>query len=237
MTKAEDGEPHAWVLPARFAHRGLYLGDEASLPDENSLDAFLRCAVSGVGCELDVRLARDGTPVVIHDPAVRGRDGRRVRVADSSADELALLGIPTLLGALQLLAGRPVMIELKQSSPRVGALESETLHVIRESGRTADDTIVASFNPWTVAWFARNVPSLPRALTVGRLAWRTVLSSMVLRAVKPDVLSVRLDLVGSRRVRRVCSGFPIVGWTARGPSEVARVSVDVDSVIFEGSVA
>jgi glycerophosphoryl diester phosphodiesterase len=49
--------------PRRFAHRGV-----AQVAPENTLGAFEAAAALGLeGIELDLRLSRDGVPVVIHD--------------------------------------------------------------------------------------------------------------------------------------------------------------------------
>ena len=50
-------------LPLVWAHRGLH---DAAKP-ENSLGAFRAAAERGLGSELDVRLTKDGVPVVFHD--------------------------------------------------------------------------------------------------------------------------------------------------------------------------
>lgn len=53
--------------PLVIAHRGA-----SALAPENTLAAFALALASGAdGVELDVRLARDGVPVVIHDSALR----------------------------------------------------------------------------------------------------------------------------------------------------------------------
>jgi len=52
------------IIPRRFAHRGV-----AQAAPENTLGAFEAAAALGLeGIELDIRLSRDGMPVVIHDP-------------------------------------------------------------------------------------------------------------------------------------------------------------------------
>lgn len=224
-----------WLGEVPLAHRGLCAG--VPRDEENSLDAFVRSVRSGVGCELDVRLAADGVPVVVHDATIRTPDGRRSRVAHVPSAELGPLGVPTLDEALAVLRARPVMVELKQPSPVVGALEAATLAVLVAHGRSRADTVVASFNPWTLAWFARCAPSLPRALTVGRVATRTALSSPVVRWVRPDVLSVELVVAGRRRVRRLRPDLAVVCWTVRERADLERVRPLVDNIIFEGAVS
>ncbi|HWQ00281.1 MAG TPA: glycerophosphodiester phosphodiesterase family protein, partial [Vicinamibacterales bacterium] len=61
MSRPAFGAPAA--RPRVFAHRG-----GAALAPENTIAAFDRGLACGAdGLELDVRLARDGVPVVIHD--------------------------------------------------------------------------------------------------------------------------------------------------------------------------
>lgn len=223
-----------WLEEVPLAHRGLCAGVPPD--EENSLGAFVRSVASGVGCELDVRLAADGVPAVVHDATIRTPDGRRSRVARIPSVGLGSLGVPTLDEALAVLRARPVMVELKQPSPVVGALEAATLAVLTAHGRSRADTVVASFNPWTLAWFARSAPGLPRALTVGRVATRTVLSSAVVRMARPDVLSVALPVAGHHRVRRMRAGLAVLCWTVRRTSDLERVRSLVDNIIFEGAV-
>jgi glycerophosphoryl diester phosphodiesterase len=74
-----------------FAHRGARL--EAT---ENSLPAFRRALELGAnGLETDVWRAADGEIVCTHDATVRS-GLRRYRVASSSSERLAALGVPRL---------------------------------------------------------------------------------------------------------------------------------------------
>jgi len=74
-----------------FAHRGARL-DEA----ENTIPAFERALGAGVtGIETDVWRSADGEVVCSHDPTVR-RGRRRLRIAESTAAELAELSVPRL---------------------------------------------------------------------------------------------------------------------------------------------
>lgn len=235
-TVGSTGRTTTAVLAVPLAHRGLVVTHGASRPAENTLEAFASSASSGYGCELDVRLSADGVPVVVHDARVAAADGSHVRVARMTVAELERHGVPTLRAALDVLRDRPVMVELKQARTRVGRLEAAVLDVLVAAGRSGADLTVASFNPWTIAWFARNAPELPRALTVGRVATRTVLSRPVVRWVRPDVLSVDIGLVGRRRVRALRDQRPVLCWTVRTREQLLRVRGEVDNVIFEGAI-
>ena len=81
-----------WVAtPITFAHRGA----SADAP-ENTLAAFrLALDLGARGLESDVRRSLDGEVVLVHGAVAR--DGwRRKRVAQTSASELAELGVPRL---------------------------------------------------------------------------------------------------------------------------------------------
>jgi glycerophosphoryl diester phosphodiesterase len=71
-------------LPLIIGHRGA-----SALAPENSLAAFKRALIdSAAGVELDVRLARDGVPVVIHDATLRRTGLRDGIVAKMTSSEL-----------------------------------------------------------------------------------------------------------------------------------------------------
>ncbi len=74
-----------------FAHRGA-----RSERPENTLAAFRRARELGSGgLESDAWLAADGEVVLVHDPTFR-RGLRRIRVAESTAAELAEHDVPRL---------------------------------------------------------------------------------------------------------------------------------------------
>ncbi len=79
------------MSPITFAHRGARTEEP-----ENTLTAFSRALELGAGgLESDAWLAADGEVVLVHDPVARKRL-RRLRVARSSASQLASVGVPRL---------------------------------------------------------------------------------------------------------------------------------------------
>lgn len=119
-------------LDGRFVigHRG-----NAAHAPENTLESFRQAAALGVDAiELDVRLTRDGVPVVIHDPTLGRTTDRGDVVADVSfarlrrADAGAMftpdagatfpyrrrgLTVPTLREVVDAIEGIPLLIEVK----------------------------------------------------------------------------------------------------------------------------
>ena len=83
--------------------------------------AFRRAMELGADAiELDVRLARDGTPVVIHDATLDRTTTARGPVASRTAGELAgirvgdTIGVPSLEQVLREIA-LPILLEVKES--------------------------------------------------------------------------------------------------------------------------
>jgi glycerophosphoryl diester phosphodiesterase len=78
--------------PLIIGHRGA-----SALAPENTLAAFARAFEDGAnGIELDVRLARDGVPIVIHDPSLLHSSLRKSRVARLTSEELGQIDVGTL---------------------------------------------------------------------------------------------------------------------------------------------
>ena len=76
------------ILDFAYAHRGLWSAETFA---ENSLEAILAAAESGLGCELDVRPAACGTPIVFHDPLLDRMTGAVGPVAERPSDALTAL--------------------------------------------------------------------------------------------------------------------------------------------------
>ena len=122
--------------PLVFAHRG-----GATLAPENTMPAFDNGMAFGAdGLELDVHLAADGVPVVIHDATLDRTTDRTGPVAALTSDELARVdagyrfardgshpfrgtgaGVPTLEAVLRRFPDTRVIIEMKGASAGPGA--------------------------------------------------------------------------------------------------------------------
>jgi len=76
-------------LPLIIGHRGA-----SAVAPENTMAAFREAiAVGADGIEFDVRLTRDGVPVVIHDSTLRRTGGLPHRVADLSWAEISKVDV------------------------------------------------------------------------------------------------------------------------------------------------
>ncbi|MCJ8499159.1 glycerophosphodiester phosphodiesterase [Desulfatitalea alkaliphila] len=137
--------------PWRIAHRGAR--DEAP---ENTLTAFERALDYPIdGIELDIQMSADQVPILYHDATLWRVARRRLRVADLTRAQLARLDwgawyhrnfsgepLPTLVGALERLAGRTrLMLEIKtttadHASGHATQLTRRVIEVLTEAGHT-----------------------------------------------------------------------------------------------------
>ena len=148
----------------RLAHRG----DWRAAP-ENTLGA-LSAAMRVPGCdgvELDVRLSRDGVPVVVHDETLARVHGRPERVDALDAAELATVGIPTLADALALLGRAPFLdVELKGGDH--GDITAAVLRAAR--GDDGPRAVISSFDRTSLVAMADRLPGWTRWLGTFDLA-------------------------------------------------------------------
>jgi len=201
--------------PLILAHRGDWTDAR-----ESTLPAFVaarrRPGVDGV--ELDVRAARDGTPVVIHDATLL-RSHRSVRrVRDATREELARRGVPALSDVLDRLpAPFFVDIELKED---VGA---QVIPIVAERrGDPPRDVAVSSFDVDTVAAVKAAAPAW-RCWLIARRLDRDVIARA--RRAGCDGLAIRWPaLTRSGLALAAEAGLELAAWTASDRATLERVS-------------
>jgi len=138
------------MRPTVFAHRG-----GAALAPENTLVAFDAGLAAGAdGIELDVRLSRDGVPVLMHDPTLERTTNGSGPVDERTAEDLAALdagyhfergggfpfrgrgvGVPTLRDVFERHPNALMLIELKAADERLARAVVELVHEAGAAGR------------------------------------------------------------------------------------------------------
>ncbi|MGI8642109.1 MAG: glycerophosphodiester phosphodiesterase [Pyrinomonadaceae bacterium] len=150
--------------PLIIAHRGA-----SAFAPENTLAAFRKAIEDGAeGIEFDVRLAKDGVPVVFHDAKLRRIGQKKGRVSSFTSQELQNLDVgswfnlknpkkanhkfsaefvPTLAQLLEFLDGYKglIYIELKCKEAETSVLVEVVCKTIRNSS-SLPFIIVKSFN-------------------------------------------------------------------------------------------
>ena len=148
-----------------FAHRG-YCNIRKKIP-ENSLKAFEEAVNHGYGIEMDVRLTRDGVPVVIHDSRLLRLCGAEKCVEDSTPEELREYflskteeKIPDLAEVLAFVDGQvPVLLDLKTEDENYGMLCSRVSRLL--DGYDGVFAVQAA-DPMAVRWFRNHRPEYIR---------------------------------------------------------------------------
>lgn len=81
--------------PLIIGHRGA-----SALAPENTFASFRKAIEDGAdGLEFDIRLAKDGVPIVFHDATLRRIAGKRLRVINFTAEQLQTLDIGSWFNA------------------------------------------------------------------------------------------------------------------------------------------
>ena len=211
-------------------------------PPENTIAAFDEAADAHADAiELDVRLAVDGEPVVLHDETLArvtsGVDARAA--ADLTARELGRVDlgggatVPTLAHALEHARGRRVAVnvEMKRDVPdRVAVVRAVARLLATWDARHA--VLVSSFDPAMLGLLAALAPSVPRALLVHRTWYR----ELAARGIAPTVAqAVHVERVIAtpallRALRR--TGLVVQVWTVNHAVEAN----DLDALGVDGLI-
>jgi glycerophosphoryl diester phosphodiesterase len=201
--------------PLRLAHRG-----DPRLAPENSLEAIV-LAAGTPGCdgvELDVRVSRDGVPVLLHDATLARVQGLPHAVRDVDAADLRPLGIPTLEVVLEALSADTWLdVELKGDDH--GAVTAGILRAAR--GPEPERAVVSSFDASTLALMADLLPGWPRWLNARDLDPATLSLALGLgcRAV-----SAEWGVITPASMRRArAAGLDLAAWTVLRPATRDRL--------------
>ncbi|MEW6031701.1 MAG: glycerophosphodiester phosphodiesterase [Bacillota bacterium] len=224
--------------PARLrAERGrpLILGHRG-LPGalvENRVEGFLAALAAGAdGVELDVQLAADGVPVVIHDSGLERTTGRPGRVADVGSGELARLGVPRLETVLDVLPTEAVLnVEIKDFTPRDRGLERSVVALVKV--RKAEGRVLfSSFNPLALARLRRLDPALYAAQLTAPGYLRALRLGYLRRpnAVHPHLSELTPARLAAWRRR----GRRVIAWGADTEKGLAEaLAWDLDGIITD----
>jgi glycerophosphoryl diester phosphodiesterase len=152
----------------RLAHRG----DRRRGP-ENSLAALLGALEVPAcdGLEFDVRLSRDGVPVLLHDETLARVQGRPEHVSELDAAELARHQVPELTAVLGAVPSH-VALDVELKGPGHGEAATAALRAAR--GDRPGNAVISSFDPATLLRVAELLPGWTRWLNVDELEASTI---------------------------------------------------------------
>jgi glycerophosphoryl diester phosphodiesterase len=234
-------------LPLIIGHRGA----SAAAP-ENTLAAFERALDDGAdGIEFDVRLARDGVPVVIHDAtlertaridapiaALSSSDLSAVDVGSwfnrrypaRAADAYARETVPTLARVFETIAPRCrlLYVELKCEAGETISLVEKVVAQVR-AHELERRVVIESFTLAAVAESKRIAPDVRASAAFERRRGRPLPAArnLIKRAAgcRADELALARSLVSRRTVEAArARGLQTVVWTVDHPSWFKRAS-------------
>ncbi len=228
-----------------FAHRGLHTKDK-TVP-ENSLAAFEAAVNAGYGMELDLQLSKDGEVMVFHDESLKRICNIDKNMDDFTAEQLnktKLLDteqtIPYFKDVLKLVGGKtPLLVEIKPGKHRRDELCKKTYDLLKTYN---GDFFIESFDPFIVAWFAKNAPEIVRGqLTDGlkRAAEAPFLTRITLCNVLLNIIArphfIAHGLGKKTLAVRLCEalGALKVCWTVTDSENTSELHKNNDAVIFE----
>lgn len=227
--------------PIVFGHRGA-----AGHRPENTLASFEHGAACGAdGFEFDVRLARDGEVVVIHDDTLDRTTDASGPVASMTAAELArvdagakfkvdggapfrgLGGVPRMRDVLARFPGRPLVIELKGDDP---AVARAAVGVAREEG-ALDRICFGGFTDAVVQAARDAAPGAVTSAATDEIRWALYRAWMGLTPRAPKYLGFQVPerygptRVATRRFIRTMrrAGLFVHIWTVNEPADITRL--------------
>lgn len=231
-----------WFCKYKLAHRGLH---NEKYP-ENSLGAFENACKNGFGIELDIRLLKDGTPVVFHD-----RNAFRMCSIDKNINEITIdeleqfhlskteYTIPTLKQVLELIDGKaPLMIELKPVK-KDEKIEKIVYSLLKDyKGEFA----IKSFNPLTMMWFKKHAPEVLRGMLSSYFdgiqlpfLYKLIIKKLYMfNLVKPDFISYSHNDLPNKYVKK--RDVPVIAWTINSPEMEKEVLQKADNIVFENYI-
>jgi glycerophosphoryl diester phosphodiesterase len=211
---------------------------------ENTLEGFRYAIDLGLqAIELDVRLARDGELIVIHDNSVdRTTDGTG-KISEMTLDEIRLLDarsihtdwarpcpVPTLGESLDAVALLPViLVEIKRDThERLDEVVPKTVAAIRERG-LEQQVLIISFDTYALELAQREAPQIVRGY-IGDWndpAFLDEARRLECGWINPNHPKADRDLVA----RAKAEGFGVSAWPTNTDDDLAGVlALDPDEI-------
>ncbi len=243
------------IKPLIIAHRGA-----SALAPENTFAAFQKAIDAGAdGIEFDVRLAKDGVPVVFHDSTLKRLAKIKNRMSNFNAEELSridvgswfnrafprkaadkfsLQTIPTLVNLFEFLRDYKglIYVELKGSDSVISALAGSVCDLVRQTN-LLPQIIIKSFKLEGIKISKQILPEVrtaalfePKILTILRKK-KLILEEA--QKYNADEISIHYSLATKKFISRTKEkNLPATIWTANNPAWVKRaISLGINAII------
>lgn len=224
-----------------YGHRGA----KGEAP-ENTLASFQRCLEHGVTrCELDLHLSRDGELMVIHDPSLKRTTGRRGKVVEHDAEELAQLDarlggpgwktpcpIPRLETLFEQCPFEHWQLEVKSASRVRAARTVLAIRELTERHGLKEKITVTSSSREVLRALRRLAPELSRGL-VAEYNWLDPIKVATHHGC--SLLALNWTLCSPERLLKAQkAGLQVSVWTVNEPALMRRLAdFGADSIITD----
>jgi len=199
-----------------IGHRGA-----KGLAPENTLQGLEKALEHHVDAiEIDIRVTKDGVPVLLHDEQASDAAGNKLRVSECSQAELKAHKpeMPTLTEAIELVNRRvPLVIELKPKEPT-----EPVIKVIREflgRGWQAEDLAFISFDFKILKALRREFPH--HLLIVDEL-WSGVRASSRAHRLGSRDISIWAPVLWPGFIRAVSRNYRLYAFPQNSPKRASR---------------
>lgn len=210
-----------------IGHRGA-----AARQPENTLCAIQEGGECAHFVEVDVRLSRDGVPVIMHDPTVDRTTNGTGLVRDLTIAELRSLDagkgepVPTLEEVYSVVKGRcGLMVELKEKKGNEPVLD------LIASAKDVPVYLV-SFHPEAVRDMSGSGEHCETGLILSRMDETSLEGAVVIGA---SMILSKFSLLSSAVVKEAHErGLRVIPWTLNRKSEVVKaIRQNVDGVVTD----
>jgi glycerophosphoryl diester phosphodiesterase len=242
----ESAMIHALDLPPVIGHRGA-----AAAAPENTLASLRKAAELGARwVEFDVKLTRDGQPILAHDDRLERTTDGRGRFADLTLAEVQRLDagrwfapafagerVPMLEEALELCGelGLGVNLEIKPCPGREVETAQVAVATLQAHWPAERPTpLISSFSRACLRVARELAPELPRGLLADRLpaGWQELLAGAGCTTLN---LNER-KLSPRQRAAVVAAGVPLLLYTVNDPQAVRALLDDGVAAVFTDRV-
>ena len=229
--------------PLIIGHRGA-----SAVAPENTMAAFREAIAAGAdGIEFDVRLTRDGAPVVIHDNTLRRTAGLPHHIGDLTLRELESLdvGVPSLAQLFTLFEENDLwlFLEIKVDSPSEHVpLAEECCKLIQEHSLT-ERVFVECFDLRVLQVVASiNSEIKTAALFQPALSRPSVSDERIMeeaKAVGASALALHHRLARQSLVQKaIDADLRVAVWTVDDPAWIGRAkSMGIEALITNNPAA
>jgi glycerophosphoryl diester phosphodiesterase len=238
-------ENSEWIInaPQVIAHRGA-----SGYAPENTLAAFKRAVDLGSqAVELDAKLLKDGSIIVIHDNTLDRTTNGSGSVYQFEYNEIMDLDagshysrtfdkekIPKLEEVFNQIGDRiPINVELTNIAHPLDQLPQKVIELIRRY-KLERSVLLSSFNPWALIVARKVEPKIPRALLVQPVKPKFLLS-LIRRMVNHEIYHPHQDMLNEKEMERIKINRKLVNaWTVNDRSQMMKLlKLGVDGIITD----